>query len=66
MLRDKPVFAAINTIKAKPFEILCARLFGKKIVSTDDSLHDNKCTITIYCWRGKSYLTKCEYDKKES
>jgi hypothetical protein len=38
------------------FLTLCARIFGKKCVATDD-----RCTMTSYFWRGCVYVTKIEF-----
>ena len=53
----EPVFAAVETLKAKWCEIWLARIFGKKTVATDSG-----CTVTMYHWRGKSYLTNCVHE----
>jgi len=50
----EPIFASLNTLQAKWWEIWMARIFGKKLVATDSG-----CTVTIYHWRGKSYMTDC-------
>lgn len=51
----KPLFAAINTCEAGCWEILFAKLFGKKTVGNDAG-----CEVTVYHWRGKSYMTDCK------
>lgn len=47
-----PVFAAVETLKAKWWEIWLARIFGRKSVATDSGF-----TVTMHKWRGKIYLT---------
>lgn len=42
-----------NRIMAKPWELLMAKLFGKKFIG-----YNNGMQITIRRWRGKSYVTK--------
>lgn len=53
----KPVFAALNTLRASRLTVLLARMFGRKSTVTDSG-----CTVTIYEWRGKMYLTDCKQD----
>jgi hypothetical protein len=50
----EPVFAAVETLKAKWWEIRLARIFGKKTIAADSG-----CIVTMHHWRGKSYLTNC-------
>jgi len=52
-----PIFSAVETLRAKWWEIWLARIFGKKHVATDSD-----CTVTMYEWRGKRYLTNCTYN----
>ena len=52
-----PIFAAVETLTAKRWEIWLARVFGVKCVAIDSG-----CTVTVHKWRGKSYLTNCKYD----
>lgn len=49
-----PVFAAIATMQASKVDLFIARIFGKKVVTTDSG-----CTVTMRIWRGKAYLAKC-------
>lgn len=53
-MSEAPVFAALETLVAKRWDIWRAKIFGKKIVVTDGC-----CVVTMYRWRGKTYLTKC-------
>jgi hypothetical protein len=49
--------AACNTLAAGRIEMLLAKLFGKKYTATDKWGNDEGCTLTLYRWRGKLYLT---------
>ena len=51
-MNDSPVIAALATMRASNWTILFARLFGVKRVCEDSG-----CTVTMYAWRGKYYLT---------
>ena len=55
-MKSEPVlfFVEIATIRASKYDLLLARLFGKKVVVTDSG-----CTVTMRVFRGKVYLTKC-------
>lgn len=37
---------------------LLARIFGHKIFGVDLSHEDEYCIVTMYKWRGKTYLTR--------
>lgn len=42
---------AVNTLKASRWELLCARIFGKKRTANDGGV-----TVTFLEWRDKLYL----------
>jgi hypothetical protein len=52
---EAPVFTALNTLRASRFTVMLAKMFGQKRVA-----HDSGCTVTMYRWRGKWYLTDCK------
>lgn len=50
--------AAIRTMEAAWWELICAKLFGKKSVG-----RDGDCVVTTHHWRGKSYMTANKTEK---
>ena len=58
---DKPqgnyVIESLNTLIAKPADLRRAKLFGKKSVQV---CSDTGSTVTLYTYRGHTYLTKME------
>ena len=51
----EPIIAAIETMRASWLQVRLAILFGKKYVA-----QDGDTIVTIYQWRGVSYLTECK------
>jgi hypothetical protein len=49
---------AMDTLAASRWTLIMARIFGKKFVG-----HDSGCTITMYRYRGKAYMT--DFKEKE-
>jgi hypothetical protein len=43
-------------------EMFLAKVFGRKVVVTDNCPPDHKCTVTGYWWRCTLYVTKVEYN----
>lgn len=58
-MEDKPIFAAMNTLKAGWLELILAMLFGEKRVAEDSGV-----VVTMYKWRGKLYLTDFKEAKR--
>jgi len=54
-MNERPVIAALATLRASLRTLLFARLFGVKRVCEDSG-----CTVTMHYWRGKYYLTNCK------
>ena len=52
---------AVNSMKASNTTLLLARIFGKKIVGKDRELN---CTVTMYRWRGITYMHSVKYSKE--
>ena len=52
---NNPAIWAINTIKATWFEMVKAKLLGKKITHTSDGV-----TVTAYKFEGRTYLVDFE------
>lgn len=50
--------AAFTTLKATWFQLICARVFGKKTVGRDSG-----CVITAYYWRGRIYVWGCAQEE---
>jgi len=59
-MNERPVIAALTTLRASQWTLLFARLFGIKRV-----VEDSGCIVTMRYWRGKYYLTNCKENNHE-